>query len=312
MKMASHKACLAAVLLLALVGRSDAASLRATPVAAPKTATTQAAPKPVKEAPVKASDAAAEQVAATLMKALGVNASAHVGAEKTQGAVAAAGPVKHEKLDFGFQDFEKNLTEEISLKLLKSASGTAWNDDMRTKFSKDVIDALKESLKVTLKPVKQSIGKTWMALPQDAQKDEYVTSLKSSFESVFAKSMETVDSHLEISLKRIEALSKEKSSNSTELLNKAQFTVKDSMLTEHCYEVGAKKNLKLTKKANASEVQADKKKFCIQSVIGALAHRLNDTQGLISMSMRFEAGAMSALQKKTKDATVTHQLKYTA
>jgi len=290
-----QRVCLLVALLL---WGGEAASLRASPQAPSKPAVAAAAPKPVEKK--EAAQAVAENVAATIAKALAVNASA---AEAPKAAAtASAGPVQHKKLDVGFQDFEKNLTQGVSKKLLQSASGTAWNDDMRSKFTKDVSDSIRESLKVILKPVKQSIGKTWMALPKDEQKDEYVETLKNSFVPVFAKSMETVDSHLELSLKRVEEIGKEKAKmNSTEILKKAEFSIEDSLLTEHCYEIDAKKSMKTMKKpANASELHADKKKFCIQSVIGALAHRLNDTQGLISMSMRFEAGAMSALQKKQK------------
>merc|ERR1719329_1189883 len=173
---------------------------------------------------------------------------------------------------------------------------------MRSKFSKNVTDALKETLKVIMQPLKQSIGKTWMALPKDEQKDEYVDLVKKSFVPVFEKSMETVNSHLELSLERVKEFSSEKSHlNSTELLEKSEFSVGDSLITEHCYEVDVKKSLKNAKKpTNASEAKEGKKKFCIQSVIGALAHRLNDTQGLISMSMRFDSGAMSLAQKKHK------------
>jgi len=286
---------LAVILLAASLHSGAAVSLRA----APTKATPQTAPVTQKREPAEVAKAVAEQVAKTVAKALAANITAPaVNASSTE----KAAPVQHKKLDVGFSDFEKNLTEEISAKLLRSASGTAWNDDMKAQFAKNVTDALHESLKVILKPVKQSIGKTWMALPKDSQKDEYVESLKSSFVPVFENSMKTINSHLDMSLKRVEAYSQEKTPLApTELLEKSEHSVADSLITEHCYEVSAKKNLKSMKKpANSSEVLADKKKFCIQSVIGALAHRLNDTQGLISMSMRFDAGAMSLAQKKAK------------
>jgi len=288
---------LATALLLSCLQVCAAASLRATPQEKPAE---PAAKVKAKEAPILPKELVGkvtEKVADTIAKALAAQAP-KLPAKAPE--AAAAQPVTHKKLDVGFQDFEKNLTEGISEKLLQSASGTAWNDDTRTKFSKNVTDAVKESLKVILKPVKMSIGKTWMALPKDEQKDEYVQTLKNSFESVFENSMKSINSHLELSLKRIEAYSKEQMT-SAQLLEKSEFSVGDSLLTEHCYEVDAKKSLKTLKKpANASAILADKKKFCIQSVIGALAHRLNDTQGLISMSMRFDSGAMSLAQKKAK------------
>lgn len=293
---------LCAVLMAASLQTGAAASLRAAPpaksAAVPSAKSAAAppakgAPKPAKsaDAPATAQVAQAADLAERLLK------------KQAAAKEAASKPAaqKRQKLDVGFSDFEKNLTEEVGTQLLRAANGTAWNDDMRDKFTKNVSEAMRESLKVILKPVKQSIGKTWMALPQDAQKNEYVETLKNSFLPVFARSMETVNSHLELSLKRVESYSHEKTLSATQLLEKSEFSVGDSLLTEHCYEVGKKKSLKTLKKpANASEVLADKKKFCIQSVIGALAHRLNDTQGLISMSMRFEAGAMSLAQKKHK------------
>jgi len=45
------------------------------------------------------------------------------------------------------------------------------------------------------------------------------------------------------------------------------------------------------------------KKVCIKSVLNAMVHRLNDTLGLISMTMRFDAGAMSLTQRR-KGATL--------
>lgn len=289
--------CVAAVLLVSALQGGAAASLRAAPPA--KGSAKEAAPKTEAKAALKTDLKVAgvsDKVADTIAKALAAAPAAKTAAAET----APAATVTHKKLDVGFSDFEKNLTEEVSAKLLRTATGTAWNDDMRAKFDKNVTASIKDTLKVILKPLKMTIGKTWMALPKDSQKDEYVDTLKKSFVSVFENSMKTVSSHLELGLKRVETLSKEKR-NSTELLEKAEFSIEDSLITEHCYEVAAKKNLKSIKTpANASEVLADKKKFCIQSVIGALAHRLNDTQGLISMSMRFEAGAMSLAQKNHK------------
>jgi len=278
MKMATLWVCLTGALLSA---GASAASLRAAPVAA----------KP---------EAKEAEVPAVVSDLVGSLLAAHDKKEEPPKA-AASGPVTHQKLDVGFADFEKNLTAAITKKLSASATGSFWTDNLRAQLNKNVTEALKSSLKVTLQPVKQSIGKTWMALPKDEQKDEYVTTLKSSFVSVFDNSMKAFTSHLDLGLKRLEALSLDKSmKNSTKLLQKAEFTVEDNLLTEHCYEVDAKKPLKSVKNAGNSSSPAEKKKFCIQSVVGALAHRLNDTQGLISMSMRFESGAMSLAQQQKK------------
>jgi hypothetical protein len=238
-----------------------------------------------------------DQVAAIIAKAEAANSTKTASpAKPAEGS--SAQPVQHKKLDVGFSAFEENLTTQVSTKLLRAATGTAWNDDLRGKFTKNVTDSVKESFKVLMKPLKQSIGKTWMALPQDEQKDQYVDALKKSFENVFENSMKTVESHLDLSLKRVTGYSSDKTDamSPSELLEKSELSVADSLITDHCYE----STLHSSAKSNTSNATAEKKKFCINSVLGALAHRLNDTQGLISMSMRFDAGAMSALQKGHK------------
>jgi len=300
-----------------LVASCAAASLRASPQATAKVTPTVAdeVAKTVAKAMVgkantpadkQLAQSVAEKVAATVAKAM--NVETKVAKAKVAGG-AAAKKVVHKKVDMGFQDFEKNLTEEVSARLLKTATGTAWTDDSRSKFNKNVTEALHKSLQEILKPVKMSIGKTWMALPRDEQKDEYVSTLKSAFLEVFENSMKTIVSHLELSIKRVADFSKDKTLKATEVLEKSEVSVADSLITEHCYEVSAKKSMKSIKKpANKTEVLADKKKFCINSVIGALAHRLNDTQGLISMSMRFDAGAMSLAQKKKQAALLQEEV----
>lgn len=270
---------------------ASAASLRATPVPKSAAKNEATASKSKETAAVKTE---AIEAATKLAEAL---------AKKSETKEAAPKPAvqQRQKLDVGFADFEKNLTEGVTTQLLHTTNSTTWTNDMRNKLTQNVSAGLRDSLKVTLQGVKQSIGKTWMALPQDAQKNEYVAALKSAFLPVFSRSMETVNSHLELTLKRLDTYSHDKKLSAKDLLEKSEFSVGDSLLTEHCYEVGNKKNLnKMQKPANKTEVLADKKKFCIQSVVGALAKRLNDTQGLISMSMRFEAGAMSLAQQQKK------------
>jgi hypothetical protein len=268
--MKTNMLCVGAVLLACTLQSAAATSLRATP-----TKPAAAAAKPAPTATESAQDlqklapALGDKVADTVAKALAASSSKV--AEKTQEQPAAK-PVQHQKLDVGFQDFEKSLTDAISAKLLQTATGTAWNDDMRAKLTKNVTDVLKGNMKEILKPVKQSIGKTWMALPQDEQKDEYVNTLKKSFHSVFENSEKTVLSHLDLSLKRLDGYTKDKSLSQSQLLEKSEFSVDDSLTTEHCYDVLAKKSSKDMKApANKTEVPAEKKKFCIQSVIGALA-----------------------------------------
>jgi len=260
--------------------------------------------------PAGASKESSSDATAAAEQALAAVAAAEAARKPSPPATPAAGQqATRARLDVGFGDFEKNLTAEVSTALLKTASGTAWSKDMRAELEKNITESLKTSLKDVLKPVKQSIGKTWMALPQDEQKNEYVSQLKNSFMSVFDSSMKTVESHLRLSLKRVETLSSSatKKMDEKQLLEKSEYTLLDSLVLEHCYERDAKKSLKSVQKPQAGNTSkaavsapAEKTQFCIQSVLGGLVKRLNDTQSLISMSMRFESGAMSLAQKKQK------------
>jgi hypothetical protein len=281
----------------------DAASLRAAPQATPsKDAASPSKPKSESEASPLPPSASAVDAAMDLIKSLKKPEEAPSAKASSQNSSTA--PQGHAKLDVGFADFEKTAVEEVGQKLLKTATGTAWSSDMRSQFEKNITDAMKETMKSIMKPLKTSIAKTWMALPQDSQKDEYVATLKKSFAGVFDSSMHTITSHLELSLKRIETYSSQNKFTADELLKKSESTVEDSLLNDHCYEVDAKHIKGLQKSnstSNSTDAKDEMKKFCIQSVIGALAHRLNDTQSLISMSMRFEAGAMTLVQKAKKE-----------
>mmetsp|Transcript_111286 Transcript_111286/g.208669 ORF Transcript_111286/g.208669 Transcript_111286/m.208669 type:complete len:268 (+) Transcript_111286:118-921(+) len=223
-------------------------------------------------------------------------------------AAAGAAPTNQQhrsKLDVGFSDFERNLTSEVMLAIQgMSASKSEWRkENVSERLSENLTATLKAGLKAELAPVKLSIGKTWMALPQPSQKDEYVKQLRNAFTSVFESSMKSFHSHLDLSIHRVENDMKRRTDDQTaptpaELLARSEQTLGDSLVKEHCYE----NNLK-TPKAKKSL----SRRFCIQSVVGALAHRLNDTQGLISMSMRFDAGAMSLAQKQHKGVNATQK-----
>lgn len=298
-----HRVCLASALFVTSLHGGAAASLRATPAKAPADTAAKTVAKASTDTQ-QAAPAVSDEVAATIENVLKLNATVSAGKQKVA-ETSGQQPSQHKKLDVGFSAYESTLMEKVTTRLNEAASGPEWNDDLRSKFTKNVTEALKANLKTILQPVKQSIGKTWMALPQDSQKDEYVDTLKKSFADNFNSSMHTVETHLDLCLKRVKGHANEKLS-ANELLEKSEFSVADSLITEHCYEVDAKKSLKATTKTNTSEAPEAKKKFCIQSVLGALVHRLNDTQGLISMSMRFDAGAMSLAQKGHKAPKASH------
>lgn len=216
----------------------------------------------------------------------------------TTGAAAIASQ-HHSKLDVGFSDFERNLTSEVvtAIQGMCASDSSTWQkENASERLVHNVTETLKTGLKAELAPLKLSIGKTWMALPEASQKDAYVQQLKTAFTSVFASSMRSFHSHLDLSIHRIENEVNRRpdkgTSSPAELLASSEQTLGDSLVKEHCYDDTLK-----TPKAKASP----RRRFCIQSMVGALAHRLNDTQGLISMTMRFEAGAMSLAQKQHKE-----------
>lgn len=212
----------------------------------------------------------------------------------TTPAPKASAPKGHAKLDVGFQDFEKSLMEQVNASILKATSNAAWTDALRQQLEANVTVSLSEGLKAQLKPVKQDIGKTWMALPDDSQKEAYVSALKRGFESVLSSGVQTTMSHMQISLHRVENLAKDKELSKDSLLSKSEATLTEGLLAEHCYGDKAKDEKLSSQKTNASHKLSH---FCIPSVLQNVVHRLNDTTGLVSMTMRFEAGAMSLAQK---------------
>jgi len=207
------------------------------------------------------------------------------------------------RLDVGFKDYETKLLEQVGATINGSAFGKRLSKESLRNCTSNVSLAVSQVLKEQLQPLKQSIGQTWMALPKDEQKDGYVSTLRKAFLPVLDGSMKTVTGHLGASLKRLDvhtAPGKIRSEGTqTSMLAACQDDLRDTLVGEHCYEDA------LSKKAASKSAAAKKallmqleeaKQFCIPSVIHGLAHRLNDTQGLISMSMRFDAGALSFAQ----------------
>jgi len=205
---------------------------------------------------------------------------------------ASASSGNHSKLDFGFTTFEQNLTDELTASIQQSTKGKKLSGAQQDQLIKNITTSLSQNLKSLLQPLKQTIGKTWMALPQDEQKDEFVSQLRTAFQPVFQSNMKTVTTHFNLGLRRVESYVDAASSGSAEeALQKSEVTLSESLFSDHCYDDSRKK-----KNATAPA------KFCIPSVLTKFASRLNDTEGLIGMSMRFEAGAMSFAQSDKKGA----------
>lgn len=224
------------------------------------------------------------------------------GRNRTADAEKPAGTVQRARLDVGFGDFEKKMLAQVTTRIRGGATGKDWTQDLQERCASNVTAELSRGLKEQLAPLKKSIGKTWMALPQDEQKNAYVDQLKTAFLPVMDSYAKTIDGHLNISLHRITGYKLKQESK--ELLKKCQSVLTDSVAGEHCYEDSPKKgSAKQPAKravAMAQTAEQEASQFCIPSIMQGLAHRLNDTQGLISMSMRFDAGAMALAQKGSR------------
>jgi len=215
----------------------------------------------------------------------------------TQSAPATQPAPQRAKLDVGFADFEKNLTSAIAAVIKSNLTGSSWNDDLRDSVIENVTMSLHKGLQDALKPVKMSIGKTWMALPQDDQKAAYVQQLRGSFESVMARAQDSLVTHLGIGIRHAAGLPKQRkqsTGNATqELLQDAEVALVSDLMVDHCYD-----DLKVKgKNGTAGKTMP---KFCIPSAVASLAKRLNDTQGLVSMTMRFEARALDFAQQQKR------------
>jgi len=214
------------------------------------------------------------------------------GSAGLKGAPAAKKPKVH--LDVGFTDFQNNLTAQVASQVRQAAASAHWSAAQGDVLAVNVSKALADGVSVALKPLKLSIGKTWMALPRDDQKDSYVSQLKSAFLPVFASSSRTAESHLRLSLNRIE--SSQAGAGERDVAACSQAVIA-GLLAEHCYDASVGSKAATASKNATAQGNVTKRRFCIQSVVDGLAHRLNDTQGLLSMSMRFEASAMSLAQR---------------
>lgn len=218
----------------------------------------------------------------------------HVTKADTAAGQAATVRGPHAKLDVGFGDFEHQLTASVEAELRNFTANLALAAADQEKLETAVTRNLSSSIKDLSKPLKQSIAKTWVALPQDDEKDAYVGQLRSGFEGVFKSYLDTCQRHLSLSLHHLTLTSGWGTNVKGEVLvSRIQTTFFQSLMGDHCYQDVPRKAKK------AALVQTDEA-FCIQSVLGGMMHRLNDTSGLISMTIRFESNAMALVQKQKK------------
>lgn len=242
-------------------------------------------------------------------------------AASTASAAVTSAPTQHRaRLDVGFASFEKSMLEKIAVNLQKGADSLNWTAELQSKCKDNVTQELSKGLKSQLAELKQSIGKTWMALPEDDQKNAYVDQLKSAFEPNFQDAVNTIDSHLQRSLKHLQTVSHfSKKKSGDQLLEQCETTLVGNILDERCYELTGEQHMKKAKsflqmQERESLVREHEEaetlvrgilqmqgatehngKFCMPSVFEAMLRRLHDSQGLIGMTMQFEAKS-AALQ----------------
>jgi len=258
------------------------------------------------------------------------NATSTNSSANTSGAALGAAPAKRARLDVGFAAFEKDVMGEVSRSIDAHLTSAGWDAALRTQLANGTAALLHGALAVELKPMKQSIAKTWMALPEEKQKDDYVEQLRSSFSSMFTSTLDRVGSHANVSLGRLVTAEKAKKLDRAELLKRGLTALNSSLLADHCYDE-AKSLKKKTGAAPAKVAQTNAGKpsktaattkvtvqepakpviaalqeeqaaadpqgqFCVKSLLHGFVHRLDDSQMLVSMTMRFDARAMAMVQ----------------
>jgi len=206
-------------------------------------------------------------VAGSLLRGIAKSVETQANRARQNVTSSATPPMQtHLKVDVGFSDFEKNFTSEIDAAVRQIATSGNWTNKAQSELSKNISDSFTVSLQSALKPLKQNIAKTWMALPQDSQKDEYVSQLRASFVDIFADTLKSASSHL---------VNNEKQSRG---LAQTEADMEKTLFVDLCHALPSGK------------------KYCMKSVLNTMVHRLNDTLGLVSMTMRFDSGAMSLSQ----------------
>jgi len=285
-----------------VAAKSNTAVLAAKHVEAPKPVAAAAKPAPAVAKPAaatKATKVVAKPVEAVAKPPAAAKAAVAVVA-KPAAAVAktAAVPVKRTKVDVGFASFEKSMTAQLLSSISNATDKSKWTKQLQDACREKVSKMLTEGLNLQVKPLKMSIGKTWMSLAEDEEKNNYVATLKEAYDPIFHDIMGTIDDHMQRSLKNLQMhLSHQKKKpTQDELLTQCSSAISDNILNERCYDIGGAQH---SKKPTVSFLEVTKPhNFCMPSVFEALVRRLKDSQGLIGMTMQFESKSAS-LQPST-------------
>jgi len=228
------------------------------------------------------------------------------GAPPAGANTSVAAPAHRARLDVGFGTFEKDAANEVARSINANLRSADWNDALRARLIANVSALLHDTLATELKPLKQSIGKTWMALPEEHQKDDYVEQLRSSFASMFETTVERVGGHANVSLGRVATTTTAKKVTQEELVKSALQSLNGSLFADHCYDEPAKKlaNKTVAQKNVTALSQSDATppgQFCVKSLLHSFVHRLDDSVNLVSMTMRFDARAMAMMQQGKRE-----------
>lgn len=217
-----------------------------------------------------------------------------------------ASSVSHRaKLDIGLTDYEHNLTQALVATVRNITPSPSWTEQMRQRLIVNVSGNISATLNARLKPLKQSVGKTWMVLPEDIQKDAYVAQIRSSFGPVLTDSLSTATRKFEIAGRRVQAYNSQRVPLSPDdLLARSEDELASSITSERCYGDAlaqiAEEDPSVVKNsqsnATSPKMKSKFKRFCMASVVSKFVSRLNDSQNLISMTMRFEAQALDFAQ----------------
>mmetsp|Transcript_73863 Transcript_73863/g.175826 ORF Transcript_73863/g.175826 Transcript_73863/m.175826 type:complete len:250 (+) Transcript_73863:79-828(+) len=221
-------------------------------------------------------------------------------------AFTRAGVTSPPRVDVGFVAFEGNLTEEVTKDLAAAAlhnasKGGPWTDEMRKAVQANVSTCLRQGLQDAFAPVKKSIAHTWMALGEPERKEAYVDQMRSALSPVFEASLRSVADHLKLTMQRVESLPGLRHMSNQELVAESSGIISDSLLAEHCYGEETHTHTGFLQSVPKTRLSH----FCLPSLVTGFARRVNDTQGLLSMTMRFEAGAMSLAQQAKQNASRT-------
>merc|ERR1719343_1064226 len=110
--------------------------------------------------------------------------------------------------------------------------------------------------------------------------------------------------HANTSLERISS-----SALSQDLPERASRALAMSVFEDHCYQELAHTSHSTNKSSALSNKSAPLGQFCIPSMVHSLIKRLNDSESLVGMTMKFEARALAMLQQRRReeqDARAAH------